>query len=229
MAITPMHAILNYLYRLAEIETTIALRAVRLDPGLGILHTDKRNRDSMTLDCLEAIRPQIDAYALDLLDTRVFTRRDFVELPDGVCRLLPPFSHELGKSLPRWRKTTAPVAEQIANILRPVNTIGMRKDRTPLTKQTAMQSRARVAIARRTSVGGIDEQHHPTMQLPTTTGGRHREQWFADLYPAVRRGSTARLAAATGLTTRYIRHIKRGTYVPDPRHWATIRHIVDNG
>src|SRR6266511_2804738 len=34
---------------------------------------------------------------------------------------------------------------------------------------------------------------------------RRPQQWFADFYPAVRIGSTAKLAAATGLTTRYMR------------------------
>ncbi len=58
---------------------------------------------------------------------------------------------------------------------------------------------------------------------------RRPQQWFADFYPAVRIGSTAKLAAATGLTTRYMRHVKRGTYVPDPRHWPAIQQVINNG
>ncbi len=56
-AITPAHATLNYLYRLAETETTIALHAVGLDPAIGIVHQDRVYRDSMSLDVLEADPP----------------------------------------------------------------------------------------------------------------------------------------------------------------------------
>ena len=39
-------AILNYLYAVLEAESRIALLAIGLDPGIGILHTDQRARDS---------------------------------------------------------------------------------------------------------------------------------------------------------------------------------------
>src|ERR1035437_55624 len=44
-AATPGNAILNYLYSMLASETTVALHVVGLDPGLGILHADKVNRD----------------------------------------------------------------------------------------------------------------------------------------------------------------------------------------
>ena len=57
MACNPPNAILNYLYALLEAETTIACHQIGLDPGLGIFHTDQRDRASLALDAMEAARP----------------------------------------------------------------------------------------------------------------------------------------------------------------------------
>jgi CRISPR-associated protein Cas1 len=51
-AATPINALLNYSYGLAEIECRLAALTVGLDPGMGIVHTDKKNRDSLALDLL---------------------------------------------------------------------------------------------------------------------------------------------------------------------------------
>ncbi len=45
LAVTPVHAILNYCFALCESECRLALTALGLDPGLGLgLHTDTPNR-----------------------------------------------------------------------------------------------------------------------------------------------------------------------------------------
>src|SRR6266508_1213356 len=67
LAANPANAILNYLYAIAEVECRIACFAVGLDPALGVVHADQRARDSMALDLIEAIRPAVDVFALDLL------------------------------------------------------------------------------------------------------------------------------------------------------------------
>ncbi len=41
-AVTPINALLNYGYALAEAECRLAAQAVRLDPGLGVLHVDRK-------------------------------------------------------------------------------------------------------------------------------------------------------------------------------------------
>jgi len=78
-ATRPIGALLNYLYALGEAETVLALQAVGLDPGLGFLHADTKNRNSAALDLLEAIRPDIDEYVARMLHKRVFSRNDFSE------------------------------------------------------------------------------------------------------------------------------------------------------
>ncbi len=146
-AITPVQAMLNYAYKLLETETVIALRKVGLDPGMGVFHTDKPNRASMALDCMEAVRPMVDAYVLDLVESRVFGKGDVMELLDGTCRLLPPVSHMLSQQLSAWRQAIAPVVEHVANLLRPADAVGQKTLTTPLTRANA--SRAQAEIKRR--------------------------------------------------------------------------------
>lgn len=110
LAINPANTILNYLYAILEAETRLACLTVGLDPGLGIVHVDHRSRDSFALDLMEAARPTVDAYLLELLQDRFFTRRDFAETARGVCRVNPPLSHELAETAQRWAEAIGPVA-----------------------------------------------------------------------------------------------------------------------
>jgi CRISPR/Cas system-associated endonuclease Cas1 len=41
----------------------------------------------LALDAMESVRPDVDAFLLDLLEDREFTARDFGELPNGICRI----------------------------------------------------------------------------------------------------------------------------------------------
>lgn len=117
-ASNPVNALLNYVYSLVEAESRLALLAAGLDPTLGVLHTDQRNRDSFALDTMEAIRADVDAFVLDLLQSRVFTRRDFAELPNGVCRVRAPLTHDLALTIPRWRILVAPFVAHLARMFR---------------------------------------------------------------------------------------------------------------
>ncbi len=117
-ATNPVNALLNYVYALLESESRLALLAGGLDPTLGVLHADQRNRDSFALDAMEPIRPAVDAFVLDLLEERVLTSRDFVELPNGVCRIRAPLTHDLAITLPRWRQLVAPVVAYLAQTFR---------------------------------------------------------------------------------------------------------------
>ena len=116
-ATNPANAILNYLYALLEAETILACYAVGLDPGLGIFHTDRRDRASLALDLMEACRPAVDAYLLALLTQRTLSAREFVETREGGCRITPRFAEQLVGTCEVWRSCVAPVVEQVAHIL----------------------------------------------------------------------------------------------------------------
>jgi len=101
------NAILNYLYALLEAETTLACHAVGLDPALGIFHTDQRERASMALDAMEAVRPAVDAYVLALLTQRTLSPKDFVETRQGACRMTQRYAATLAETCTAWRDEIA--------------------------------------------------------------------------------------------------------------------------
>ncbi len=117
LAANPANALLNYCYALLEAECRIACLAVGLDPGLGIIHADQKARDSLALDLMEAVRPEVDAFVLDLLRTHTFGGKDFHETREGVCRILAPLTHHLAERAPEWARAVAPVAEKVAKML----------------------------------------------------------------------------------------------------------------
>jgi hypothetical protein len=95
LAVTPVHAILNYCFALLEAETRLAVSALGLDPGLGVgLHTDTANRDSLALDVLEPARPQIEAWLLNWIASEPLRRSDFFETATGNCRLMSHLCRE---------------------------------------------------------------------------------------------------------------------------------------
>ncbi len=116
-AISPASAVLNYLYAVLETETRIATKVVGLAPQLALLHADQRFRDSMLFDLIEPVRPKVDGFLLDLLVSRVFAKSDFAETRQGVCRVLPPLTHALMETAPRWAQAIAPVVERVAQVL----------------------------------------------------------------------------------------------------------------
>jgi len=116
-AANPVNALLNYLYAMLEAEARIAALTLGLDPGMGFLHADLPRRDSLACDLMEAIRPDVDAYVLELLRTRNFAAKDFFETRQGVCRVLSPLTHVLAETGPRWAKAIGPVAEKVARTL----------------------------------------------------------------------------------------------------------------
>ena len=147
LAANPINAILNYLYAILEAETRIALLTVGLDPVLGIVHADYRGRDSFALDVMEAARPKVDAYVLQLLGRRTFRAGDFFETRKGVCRLLRPLTHELARTAPVWAELVAPVCEQVAKTLAEAPGSRVKRVLTPLTRSNHVE--AREAIRRR--------------------------------------------------------------------------------
>ncbi len=118
LAVTPVHAILNYCFALVEAETRLALSALGLDSGLGVgLHADTADRDSLALDVLEPVRPQIETWLLDWVAREPLRRADFFETATGNCRLMSQICTKLGGTAPVWGKLVAPWAEYVARTL----------------------------------------------------------------------------------------------------------------
>jgi CRISPR-associated endonuclease Cas1 len=158
-ATNPGNALLNYLYTIVMVEARLAALAVGCDPALGLIHTDRPNRDSFACDLMEPVRPMVDAHVLHLLETHTFDRSDFFETRDGNCRLMPEIAAPLATTALKWRRAIAPIAENIGGMLQRSETTAlrasqdstasaatpMRRFRTPLTGRN--QSRPMTAKA----------------------------------------------------------------------------------
>jgi hypothetical protein len=162
-----VNALINWLTAVAEVEATIACHIVGLDPSFGFIHADTRGRASFGLDLLEVARAPIEEFVLDLLATRSFKRSDFVELPDGHCRILAPLTHELAETMPLWAQVIAPYAERVAHLLGE-HIDGKYAPTTRLTgaKQRAAQARVRARKAQAALQTRPARQQQPVSEVP---------------------------------------------------------------
>jgi CRISPR-associated endonuclease Cas1 len=117
LAVNPANAILNYLYAVLESESRLALATLGLDPGIGVLHSDLRSRDSLACDLMEPVRPKVDSLVLDLLFSEQLRREWFFEQRDGNCRLMASFAETLSETATMWRAAVGPFAEWIARCI----------------------------------------------------------------------------------------------------------------
>jgi len=137
LSVNPANSLLNYTNAVAESECRLAACACGLDPGLGMLHTDTANRDSLALDLIETIRPAIESWILDWLMHEPLRRSDFIETSNGNCRLSSSLCSKLSETAPIWGKLVAPWAEYVAHSLRAGRTSRPNVGRgfsTPLTQ-----------------------------------------------------------------------------------------------
>src|SRR5207253_7618510 len=95
----------------------LAAAALGLDPGLGVLHVDTPARDSLALDLMEPVRPQVDAFVLDWITREPLRREWFFEQRDGNCRLMGQFAVRLSETAPSWGRAVAPLAEWVSRTL----------------------------------------------------------------------------------------------------------------
>ena len=114
LATNPVNAILNYLYALLESEARLAAATLGLDPGIGVMHVDVPYRDSLALDLMEVVRPDVDAFVLDWIKRGPLPRNHFFELSNGNCRLMAGFASTLSQTALKWGHLVAPVAEWFA-------------------------------------------------------------------------------------------------------------------
>jgi CRISPR-associated endonuclease Cas1 len=117
LAVNPPNAVLNYLYAVLESECRLALAALGLDPGIGVLHVDLPARDSLALDVMEAVRPEVDDFLLKWVTRETLKREWFFEQRDGNCRLMAELAVKLSETAPTWRHAVGPIAEWIAQSL----------------------------------------------------------------------------------------------------------------
>jgi CRISPR-associated endonuclease Cas1 len=298
-AANPANAILNYLYAILEGEARIAILAMGLDPGMGVLHADQRARDSLALDLMEVVRPEVDAFVLELLQTRAFRASDFFETRQGVCRVLPPLTHALAETATQWAQRIAPVAEWAAAQMfaaAPGSPVRLGRTPTLLTQDrrsagrdsVRQNPRARQAppkpkpatvchscgvllVSRKRSycndcLPKVYEEHLATLQKmgPAAVGrlmaaGRDpthggdaarlraasllRTKWEAaqwerqhkrpdpaefrkKILPKLKSVSLGQMVKATGLSLIYCSLVRRGVYVPHPRHWRVLKSLV---
>src|SRR6266478_9351396 len=85
-----------------------------LDPGMGCLHVDTPNRDSLACDLMEVCRPKVDAFVLNWLQSEPLRKSDFWEDRNGNCRIASSLAIKLCETSDTWRKLVGPVAEYVA-------------------------------------------------------------------------------------------------------------------
>jgi hypothetical protein len=169
-----VNALLNYVYALVEAEAILACQAVGLDPGLGLVHADTRGRQSLALDVMEPVRPEVDDFVLGLLESRTFRKVEFVETSDGHVRLRSPLTHELVETMPRWAQSLAPVAEHVVHVFGRAMA-GKYQPATPLTRsrtraaQAVVKARKASAVTAATSTASRQRPAAELSRLPLWT------------------------------------------------------------
>ena len=102
---------MNYLYALLEAECRLAIAALGLDPGMGVLHLDTTNRDSLACDLMEPVRPDVDVYVLNWILRQPLKGTWFFEERNGNCRLMADLAIQLAETASTWAHLIAPLAE----------------------------------------------------------------------------------------------------------------------
>jgi CRISPR-associated endonuclease Cas1 len=158
LSVNPANSLLNYTNAVAESECRLAAGACGLDPGLGVLHTDTANRDSLALDLIETIRPAIESWILDWLINEPLRRSDFIEATNGNCRLSSSLCSKLSETAPTWGKLVAPWAEYVAHSLRASHTSRPSVSRgfsTPLTQAHRRKEKSASPALKMPTVGRV--------------------------------------------------------------------------
>lgn len=117
LATNPANACMNLIHTLCEAECRIALIGTGLDPEIGLMHCDVPNRSSLANDLQETLRPMVDSFVLNWIQTEPFRKADFWEDKNGVCRLMSNLCAKLCETSPIWRRAVSPVAEWVAQAL----------------------------------------------------------------------------------------------------------------
>lgn len=79
----PFNALLSLTYTLAHAELAIALYGAGFDPYVGFYHQLDFSRESLASDLLEAVRPLVDRFCLQLVRKQTLTKDDFSTTESG--------------------------------------------------------------------------------------------------------------------------------------------------
>ncbi len=283
LASNPANALLNFSYGLLMSETIVASHSIGLSQ-LGLFHADTPGRDSLATDVMEAARPAVDQYVLDLIAEHRFTKKEFIETHRGVCRLGRTIAHRLSETTIRWAAEIAPVVEHVARTLTPDSPTLLTQNRrrtahggsnhqpppAPTQLEQAcldcgepptrsgdyctdcaerrkidfipeLSDRATAYLARARAQGN-DPAHGGIAATKRGTANKRRQreikEWelvnerpspevFArEILPGLRAVTAGEMARATGLSRPYCSMIKRGGYVPHPKHWEALAQLV---
>lgn len=93
-ATDPVNAMLNFGYKIAETECTLACYAHALSPSIGIGHVDRAGRDSFALDLIEVMRPVVDRVIIDIL-AEPLNKKWFREDKEGMVQCSAPLTHKI--------------------------------------------------------------------------------------------------------------------------------------
>lgn len=241
-AVTPVHAVLNYLYAILQAETQLAIAAMGMEPGLGIYHATKRWRDSFVFDLMEPVRPLVDDYVLDLIEERTFEKSEFFENRRGVVRVMPPLAEELSATASKWREAVAPRVEQVTQELMIWADGG---SRGALTRRDGNTSEGGLVPTRLTK----DRYKSDHQQMKQRQAESARESWQdnqeweashskdalpeidyeEEILPWLEHVQYKEIASATGLSMTYAGAIRRGREVPHRRHWPVLLELAKKG
>jgi len=85
----PINAMLNYGYGALKSQIRSEIIAAGLDPSVGIIHGNDKNRNPLVSDLMEPLRPEVDRTILEFALSHTFTPGDFTINQQGGCRLNP--------------------------------------------------------------------------------------------------------------------------------------------
>ncbi len=279
----------------------LGILALGLDPGMGVLHSDLKGRDSFAFDVIEPLRPRVDGYLLDILERRTFRDVDFFETWQGVCRLMPSLTQSLAELSPQLARLVGPVVEQVAQRLvhgqsttsKPISvptllsqanrSDGRNRVRTNLERDSGSEAHklpnacrecgtilttgsrkycdACLPAAKARSITKFSESGRQRLVelrargLEPSRGGEARRKrgeknaqhmkdqsdWESkgkgefdviyfqqEIWPQLQDKSLRELARATGLSQQYCSRIRKGNYIPHPRHWDALASVSDD-
>jgi hypothetical protein len=135
------------------------------------------------------------SFLLDLLVDREFTARDFGELPNGICRIAAPLTHELALTLPHWRECLRPIAARLAQTFR----------ESLVNKGAAPRALAAKSGNKRRSVPGPERS--PLLATPRKASQPYATRtWHAPTIEARPANPTACAICGEGVLKRRRRH-----------------------
>jgi CRISPR-associated endonuclease Cas1 len=256
LAVNPPNAVLNFLYSILESEARLAISELGLDPGIGVLHSDARNRDSLACDLMEPIRPQVDAYVLDWLRRGPLQRKWFFEERDGNCRLTSEFATQLSETSRTWRGALGPLAEWIAHTLwsttsRPSKakapatrltqnrkreakgiptialiTPGLRGNNLLAPKQVRLNAHDPIAQARRADTQRRQAGARNKWNPAEKPDWLDEKFYRKQIQPRLAAIAARTLVATLSVSKPYATRIRTGQCIPHPRLWVTLAELV---